>query len=107
MTRQKHRISQISYNPAAECFEAAVTLISADEAHTYPVSIPAPLDSDYEDVSKALLGRAKRIHARKNPGIRSSRPVNDALAMPIVVPPSVREATVGLWDRMLKDGRAA
>lgn len=107
MARQKNRISQITYNPATQCFDAAVTLILGDEAYTYPVSLPAPLDSAYEDVTKAVLARAKRMHESANPGFRSRKPAEDALAMPIIIPPSVREATVGLWDRLLNDGKAA
>lgn len=107
MARQKNRISQITYNPATQCFDAAVTLIMEEEAFTYPVSVPAPLDSSYEDVTKAVLARAKRMHKGANPGFRSRKPSEDALAMPIIVPPSVREATVGLWDRLLSGNRAA
>ncbi|MGR3323566.1 MAG: hypothetical protein ACU0DK_16730 [Pseudooceanicola sp.] len=106
MTRQKSRISQITYNPATRCFEAAVTLIDADEAHTYPVSLPAPLDSAYADITRAVLAAARRQHAAARKKMRSKRPAQDALAMPVVVPPAVREATVGLWDRLMND-RAA
>ncbi|WP_375687427.1 hypothetical protein [Pseudooceanicola sp. LIPI14-2-Ac024] len=107
MTRQKSRISQITYNPATRCFEAAVTLMEGDEAYTYPVSLPAPLDSAYADVTRAVLAKAQQAHRATRPGIRSLKPTRDALAMPIVIPPSVREATVGLWDRLLNDGKAA
>lgn len=107
MTRQKHRISQIRYNPATQCFEAAVTLVEGDAAYTYPVSMPAPLDSAYEDVTKAVLARAKRMHETARDRLRSRKPAEDALSMPIVIPPSVREATVGLWDRLLNGGKAA
>lgn len=107
MTRQKNRISQITYNPATQCFDAAVTLIEGEEAYTYPVSIPAPLDSAYSDITKAVLGRAKKMHDAEHKVLHSRKPSEDALAMPIVIPPSVREATVGLWDRLLNHGKAA
>ncbi|OWU86219.1 hypothetical protein ATO6_05100 [Oceanicola sp. 22II-s10i] len=101
MTTQKTRISQITYNPARRCFEASVTLFDGEQAYTYPISMPAPLDSAYSDISKAVLERARRKHEKALGPIRSTRLAEDALAMPIVLPPSVREATVGLWDRLL------
>ena len=100
MVTQKTRISQVAYNPAARWFEASVTLFEGDEAFTYPVSLPAPLDLGYADVSKAVLDRAVKRHNADRKGMRSRRPAGD-LSMPIIVPPSVREATVGLWDRLL------
>lgn len=100
MTTQKTRISQIAYNPASRCFEAAVTLFEGDEAFTYPISLPAPLDSGYADVAKSVLELARKRHGADRKGMRSMRPASD-LSMPIIVPPSVREATVGLWDRLL------
>ena len=100
MTHRKTRISQIAYNPASQCFEAAVTLMDGDQGYTYPVSVPAPLDTAYGDVTKLLLDRARKRHRTAHPGLRSTKPVEDALAMPIVVPPSVREATAELWQRL-------
>jgi len=101
MSSNKTRISQIAYNPAKRCFEAAVTLYDGDEAFTYPVSLPAPLDASYADVTRAVLDAAKQRHASDRTGLRSRRPAADDVAMPITVPPSVREATMGLWDRLM------
>ncbi len=106
MRQPKTRISQITYNAAEQCFDASVTLVDGDESFTYPVSIPAPLDTGYEDVTRAVLDRARLQHRANAAALRSRKPAEDALAMPIVLPPSVREATVGLWQRLLND-RAA
>ena len=101
MTHRKNRISQITYNPATQCFEAAVTLMDGEQAFTYPVALPAPLDMAFADLTRALLERARKRHGATHPGLRSEKPTADALSMPIMIPPSVREATVGLWDRLL------
>ena len=91
------RIATIRYNPAARAFEAAVALYDAGEVFTYPVSLRAPMDADYETVTRSLAEMACRHHARGRTEFRAQR--REQLLDH--VPPKVQAATSALWDRLL------
>ncbi|MBR9766160.1 MAG: hypothetical protein GYB53_22260 [Rhodobacteraceae bacterium] len=99
--RHLTRIASIRYNAAERAFEAAVTLYEGREVFTYPVSLRAPMDMGYEEVTRALSELACRRHDRGQPGMRARR--EEALLEHL--PLRVQQATTALWDRIL--GRAA
>lgn len=92
------RIASIRYNPASRAFEAAVTLHDGGEVFTYPVALRAPMDADYETVTRALAEMAGRRHARGRPTMRAR---SDETLLDHV-PTGVAEATSSLWDRLLR-----
>lgn len=91
------RIATIRYNAADRAFEAAVSLHDGGEVFTYPVSLRAGLDAEYEDVTRALSELACRRHARGGPPMRARRDE----AMLEHLPLRVQQATSALWDRIL------
>ncbi|PJE28002.1 hypothetical protein SAMN06297129_0007 [Pseudooceanicola antarcticus] len=95
------RIARVRYNPAERAFEAAVMLHDAGEVFTYPISLRAPLDMEYDAVTRALSELACRRHARGTETLRARREE----AMLEHLPLRVQQATSALWERIL--GRAA
>ena len=91
------RIATIRYNPATRAYEAAVALHDQGRVFTYPVSLRAPMDAEYETVTRALSEMACRRHRRHATALRADRPE----AFLDHVPLRVREATASLWDRLL------
>ena len=100
----KTRISEIRYNPAERAFEAMVTLFDKGQAFGYPVSLEAPLDAEYEDVSRRLTEMARHRHDRGAEGLYSHRPDTEhGLEHGLdVIPAMVQQATQALWDRIMK-----
>ncbi|WP_425101622.1 hypothetical protein [Tropicibacter sp. S64] len=54
MSRSKTELGEIRYNPAEQCFEALVTFHGTTGTRRVPSSFYAPLDTDFEVVSRAL-----------------------------------------------------
>ena len=103
MSSQSSRISDIRYNAADRAFEAVVTLYRHGEAFSFPISLRAPLDTDYSRVAEAMTTMAQRRLDRGDTRLRATRrPDSSALGN---IPMAVHSATNSLWDRLL--GRAA
>lgn len=95
------RLSRVRYNPAARAFEAAVALHDAGEVFTYPVSLRAPMNADYEAVTSALAELARRRHARQQGHAQGPLRARRREAAPGPLPPRVEAATAALWKRVL------
>lgn len=102
MKDTRTRISAIRYNPAERTFEASVTLYDRGEAFTYPVSLRAPMTTEYEDISRSITELALRRHARRDSGLHSHHRTASAPLGLDHLPAAVQQATSALWDRLLK-----
>lgn len=100
MSSTSKRISQITYNPAKRCYEAVVTIFEGGHAHSYPVSLPGGLDAGYDRITLGILASAEKRHKADRKGMHSTRVASD-LSLPVLIPTAVREATQGLWHRLL------
>lgn len=56
------QVSDVRYNPAAQQYEALVTVHDNTTVRKYPCAVAAPLTMDFEDIAKALSKQAIRRH---------------------------------------------
>lgn len=70
MQTLKTELSDVIYNPAAQAFEARVTLHTLSGAQTYACAIEAPITTSFEDAAKGLTTQALRKHGAPR-GLRS------------------------------------
>lgn len=63
-------LSDVIYNPAAQAFEARVTLHTDSGAQSYACAIEAPITTSFEDAAEGLAKQALRKHGAPR-GLRS------------------------------------
>lgn len=71
MINAQIKYDTIRYNPELEGFEAAVCIRENAYIFTYPVSIKAPLKTDYTLVARGLIEKAEGKHGSKRKTMRS------------------------------------
>lgn len=56
------QIGQVAYNATNQCFEALVTLTTANRKITYPCAILGPITMSFEKAAEGLQTQALRRH---------------------------------------------
>ncbi|MEP5761922.1 MAG: hypothetical protein ABJ327_21940 [Litoreibacter sp.] len=71
MSSYKTEVKGLTYNAAAQCFEAMVIFHEAGETIKYPCSLTFPIDTDFQKISQGLVRAAKIKRAANRHGLVS------------------------------------
>ncbi|WGW04158.1 hypothetical protein [Tropicibacter oceani] len=99
MSRNKTEIGEIRYNPAEQCFEALVTFHGTTGTRRIPASFRAPLEAEFDAISKGLLQAAMA---------RINRPDQMKSRLEKLPAPAPQPQPSGFdWQALLHGSRAA
>jgi len=71
MPAYRTEVSNLTYNPATQRFEALVIFHEGSDRTSYPCDLAAPIDSDFAHVTRALVVQAKIRRAKAGRGLMS------------------------------------
>ncbi|MEP3348084.1 MAG: hypothetical protein ABJN34_16930 [Litoreibacter sp.] len=78
MSSYQTEVQNLNYNAATKSFEALVVFHEGHETRKVPISAPLPITTEFEAVSKVLVGRAKAHRAKGRTKLMSRTPAQKA-----------------------------
>ncbi|MEM8776938.1 MAG: hypothetical protein AAGF53_18040 [Pseudomonadota bacterium] len=73
MKVEKIAFEDVRYNPELEGFEASVKVREGFLSFIYPVTVRAPLNAEFETITRSLKVKALSLHKTENVALRSLR----------------------------------